>query len=388
MIEVSEDQALYFRAVRSHLAGPGASTPEKAARALVGAQAQQPYPGMLAIGQRTKGRPSAEALKAKLLGSGGRKRTLVRTWGQRETLHIYDPSDWVWIAAAREHWAPAGRRGPMPNARTLDKALTVIEGSGGTATRSDLLGVAPRSYEKKLLDEHGKYIKKGEEQRFAAGRLLWCLSMRGDVCVADKDGREQAYAARSAWFPRLDWPDLDALEACVELTRRYLSVNAPATVKDVAHHFGARQREAKAWVEVLREADELVDVACGDRKGLFALAADAKVLVRKVPAASQWPLRLLPQWDTLLMGHADKSWTVPEAKDQKKVWRSQAVVAAAVLERGRVVAEWKQDTRKDRLVVTVLPLSSWSKKLLAAVKKEAGVVAKHQGLKGADVSVG
>jgi len=158
----------------------------------------------------------------------------------------------------------------------------------GTATRSDLLGLAPKSYEDRLLKEHGQYIKsRNEARRFAAGRLIWCLSMRGDVCVAGKVGQEQAYAARESWFPGLKWPETEPREASIELTRRYLRFNGPATVKDVAHYFGARVREATAWVEALTDAGELIEVACGDRKGLVALGRDATELRRKPPGLEQ-----------------------------------------------------------------------------------------------------
>ena len=379
MIRVDEEQVLYFRARRGHVAGPGAANAVAAARAVFGAQAQQPGPGMLALSQRTRGRPTAEALRKQLLET----RRLVRTWGQRETLHIYDPADWAALAAARAEWAPAGRRGPMPTAKMLDRALGLFE-QVGTTTRTDLLGVAPKSYERALLKEHGKYIKTATEaRRFAAGRLIWCLSMRGDVCIADKIGTEQAYAARTVWFPDLKWPEGDARSAATELTRRYLSCNGPATTKDVAHFFGARMREANCWIEALQAEGELEGVVCGNRKRLVILRKDLSALQRRPPRAqAPWPVRLLPQWDTYLMGHADKSWTVPDAGERKLVWRGQAVVAAGVIARGRVVAEWQHETKRNRLQVTLTPLSGWSKsKHMAGVHREARCVAAHLGLK-------
>ena len=86
------------------------------------------------------------------------------------------------------------------------------------------------------------------------------------------------------------------------------------------------------------------------------------------------------------MGHSDKSWTCPAVDDRKQVWRKSAVVAAAVLARGRVVAEWTRQVAGDRLRVTVLPLSRWkTSRHLPSVKREARDVAAHLGLAGADV---
>ncbi len=142
-IQVTEDQVLYFRARRGHLAGPGAPTAVASARAILGAQAQQLSPALLALSLRTKGRPTATAIHEQLLDTPHR---LVRTWGQRETLHIYDPArDWATVVAARGRWAAAGRRGPMPSDAVLDKALALMESAPGPVGRSDLLSVAPRS---------------------------------------------------------------------------------------------------------------------------------------------------------------------------------------------------------------------------------------------------
>ena len=141
VIEVSEEQVLYFRAVRGHMAGPGAKDAVVAARDIIGAQAQAVGTGILALSQRTKGRPSAKKIQAMF---GGKNRKLVRIWGQRGTMHMYAPDDWRTIIAAFAEWAPTQRRGPMPSDATLDKALAVIT-ERASATRKDIIDIAPRA---------------------------------------------------------------------------------------------------------------------------------------------------------------------------------------------------------------------------------------------------
>ena len=117
---LTEDQVLWFRARRGHLAGPGAPDPGAAARAVVGAQSQQLGPSLHALSLRTKGRPTASALEARLFEDG---RDLVRTWGQRDTVHVYDPaSEWPLVLAALPLWAAPGRRGAMPTEKDVDEA--------------------------------------------------------------------------------------------------------------------------------------------------------------------------------------------------------------------------------------------------------------------------
>ena len=287
MIEVTEDQVLYFRARRGHLAGPGAANAVDAARAIVGAQSQQLPPSLLALSMRTKGRPTAARLKKDILAS----RTLVRTWGQRDTLHVYDPADWAHVVAARAQWMHGARGGPMPAEATLDKALKVMKAAPGPVTRTDLLGVAPSSYVRAVGERAGAASMDAE--RFASARLIWRLAKRGDACVAEKVGAQQTYATRSAWFPKLKWPKVPALVAAAALTQAYLAVYGAATATDVAHFIGARVGNAKLW---LAELDaELSPVRCGDRKGLLTMTRDIPDLTVQPPTvATKWPLRLLP----------------------------------------------------------------------------------------------
>ncbi len=384
-IQVTENQVLYFRARRGHLAGPGAPTAVASARAILGAQAQQLSPALLALSLRTKGRPTATAIREQLLDT---PRRLVRTWGQRETLHIYDPArDWATVVAARGRWAAAGRRGPMPSDAVLDKALALMESAPGPVGRSDLLSVAPRSYVRAVEAIAG--AAGLDARRFAAGRLVWCLAMRGDVCLAHNVGNERTYAPRSAWLATLRWPARppSSLRAASDLARRYLGVYGPATATDVAHFFGARVTEARQWLAEL--SAQLVPVGCGDRKGLVALTDDLGDLEGRPPSGSTaWPLRLLPLWESMLMAHADKSWTVPDPAERKLIWRKAAFVAAVALARGRVVATWSHAVRRGRLVVEVTPLGRWNEtKHAAGVRREAKAIAAHLELDAAEVNV-
>ena len=155
----------------------------------------------------------------------------------------------------------------------------------------------------------------------------------------------------------------------------------------MAHFFGARVSSVKDW---LTELDgELTPVRCGTRKGLLALSKDLKDLKTPPPdAEAGWPLQMLPLWESMLMGHADKSWTVPRETDRTRVWRKAAYVCPVVLARGRVVATWSHSQKKRRLAVEIQPLSAWRKsRHIAGVHTEAKAIADHLELDGADVTI-
>ena len=256
---------------------------------------------------RTRGRPTAASINSQLVKT---PRRLVRTWGQRDTLHLYDPaSDWAAVVAARGQWAPGGRGGPMPTAAAMAKALAVMESASEPVTRTDLHRVPTPSFIRAIKERAA--AAGMDPRRLAATRLVWRLAQEGYTCLADNVGNERRYATRSAWFPELSWPSTPAssLAAASDLARRYLAVYGPATATDVAHFFGARVTDTRQWLA--RIESDLTPVSCGDRKGLVVLTDDVADLRKKPPStATGWPLRLLPLWESMLMPSACSRATV------------------------------------------------------------------------------
>ncbi len=380
-LELGEDQALFFRARRSHLAGPGAADPESAARAILGAQAQQENPGLFALSLRSADRPTASEVRRRLLEPG--ERSLVRTWGQRDTLHLYSLDDWPLVIAALPEWYRSGRRGGMPGESDLDLARQAFEAAEDVVYRRELFDLIPQRY----LDEVAAHPgAAGSAERLAATRLIWVLARQGAVCFAHKRGAEQAYAHRSRWLPGIEWPEPPSIDAATRLARRYLASFAPATAADLAHFFGSKVTTARTWL--VRLEAELVDVACGGRRGLLALKDDVTALQRSAPrVGTEWPVRLLPQWDMQTMTHKDKSWVVPRQEEAKQVWRKAGVNAATVIARGRFVATWSHRATTRRVFIKVSPMAGWRKSYLRPVEREAAALAAHLERHEAEVSV-
>ena len=93
-MKLTAAQVRWFRLRRSGLVEPF-SSPEETARRLVGVQAQLLPAADLAFWNRTSN-CTADALTSARLEA----RTLIRLWGQRDTLHIFHPSDWPMLHTA------------------------------------------------------------------------------------------------------------------------------------------------------------------------------------------------------------------------------------------------------------------------------------------------
>lgn len=386
-ITLTEEQVLFFRAQRQFLAGPGAPDLATAAHAIVGAQTQQIEPGVLALSMRVSEPPTLAEMKSHLFEG---PRSLVRTWGQRETLFLFDAvRDWVDMIVFVQQLSKGPRGGVLPEEHEQDEVLEQLQDFAEPITRKSVHPFVPESLIEKLRPNAEKYSM--DPVHLGAGRLLFALAARGDVCLGEKMGSQQCYVLRSKWFPDLEWPAEmpDPEEVAKRFVRRYLAAYGPATVVDIAHFFNAKRKDVRQWVAALEKETLLLEVTCEGREGMLALADDRdELVIEPPPRGDDWPLRLLPLYEALLMGHADKSFTVPVEAERKLVWRKAAHVMAVVMDRGRIVATWKQKRTRKTLKMQVAPMTGWNKaQHFAAVEREAEAVARHYELENLELAL-
>ena len=133
------------------------------------------------------------------------------------------------------------------------------------------------------------------------------------------------------------------------LILRYLAAFGPATAADIATWSGLRG--LKREVEQLRpelavfldqNGAELLDVPDGLRP-----AADA-------PA----PPRFVPEWDNVLLAHADRRRIVAEELQQPFYKAAVQLIGPAVLLDGFAVGRWKLQTERDIASLLVSPLKA------------------------------
>ena len=304
-MRVTAEQIRWFRLRRSGLVEPFA-TPEAVAGALAGVQAQILSASILALWNRSAaGAGSGAEVATRLFET----RTLLRLWGQRHTLHLYDTADWPLI-----HAAFADRRTWWERDAERDPAVEIAEFREGVARAAALLRERGTLSRKEL---RAAGVPMPEALYSPWGGVFAELVRIGEACHARWDGGEARYAHRAHWLPALAWTPPTAGEATVELARRYFRCYGPATAADFAYWRGGAAGPARAAVEALR--GELGEVPT-DGGPLLIAREDAETLLAAPPEPEAWPVRMLGRFDPLLLGHRVKDWVVP-AKYYDRVWR-------------------------------------------------------------------
>ncbi len=371
-LTLSLEQVRRFRLERSGLVTPFDS-PEAAASALVGIQAQILPAAGLALWNRTKGlnhRRFEEQLFV--------QRKLVKLWGQRGTLHLYPSAEWPLIHAARTSnhtwWArKVGEGGDEAREayRSKLEQVAAVMRTRQSIGRSDV-----RALE---LDLHEDFYS-------GWGGIFADLVQLGYACHSQSVRGEGHFAHRERWLPDLEWnppaPDI----ANKELARRYFRTYGPATVTDFAYWRGIYVGPAREVIAAL--GDELVPVMA-DGVEMLALADDQgafEALAASPNAAEGLPVRMLYRFDPLLLGHRVRSWVVDEAF-HKAVARPAGHIEGVVLRHGRAVATWRYDRAGSGLLITVVPFKRLPKAVTGRLPRQAEGIARFFALPLADLRI-
>jgi hypothetical protein len=287
------------------------------------------------------------------------ERSVVKTWLMRGTLHVVPAEDlplYVGALDNRGEYANAWLRAFGTTKARMERLIEAISGAldGNCLSRAELIAaVEPKvgkSFAKRLSSGWGEFLKPA--------------SRRGVLCFGPSQGENVTFVRPDQWLD--GWRAVGRDEARTELLRRFLSTYGPASRDDFQHWLGALRRVREPW-EAL--ADKLVEVA----PKRFALTVDGPTLKTRPKG-----VRLLPAFDPyVLFPRSDRP--VPEPY-LDRVYRKQAWISQAVIERGRAVAVWTHKKKGTKLELTVDPFEPLKPATSKAIEREAKALAKYLSL--------
>ncbi|NTU81905.1 MAG: winged helix DNA-binding domain-containing protein [Chloroflexales bacterium] len=269
------------------------------------------------------------------------RRTLVKTWVMRGTLHVLAADDLPLYAAARRTHTP--RRPPSyytyhgvtpEELAAIEVGVPAVLGAEGL-TREELAeAVAARAGTPRLA----------EVLRSGWGALLKPAAARGALCFGPNRGRNVTFVAPAAWLEA--WQELDPQVALREVAHRYLAAYGPATPEEFARWWGDEPAAVKRLFRAL--GDELAAVEVEGWRG-WALAASVPELAGADPGLS---VALLPAFDPYTVALL-KQPAVLAPTHTAHISRPQGWISPAVLVGGRIAGTWEHELRRDTTHVQV-----------------------------------
>ncbi len=308
----------------------------EAVRRLGALQAQEARPPFIALWSRVEG------FEAAALVDAFAERTVVRGTLMRGTVHVARTEDFLrWQPLL----APLGVEG-------LRKVVgSRLEGADVDAAVEDVRRLFAGTDELSADDvrdwiaEH----RPSEDTRAVARIALYSLPL-----VRVPDGGRWGFTPKSRFTDAQHWLERDPRRDAPSLIRAYLGAFGPATVRDAQQFLGGGD-----WQDVF-DGLEL------ERFGKHYDLPDAP----RPGADVEAPVRFLPDFDSLMLAHADRSRVIAD-EFRARLTTKNLRVRAVVLVDGMVAGFWKLAGKK----VEVEPVRKLLKREQAAVDEEAARLA-------------
>ena len=310
-------------------------------------QAQLAKPPFLGLWSRVEG------FRAQDLVRFAARRQVVRATAMRATLHLMTAKDYCALRPALQPMLTGAMEGVLgARASTFDLPRV-------TASARRCLDARPMTF---------------EELRAALARE-W----------PQADERAMGYAVRTA-LPLVQVPDETAWgwpgAACFAVAETWLGKPIPAAASAeplVLHYLGAfgpaSVKDAQAWsgLRALGDAFEALRPKLRvfrDDKGreLFDLPK-----APRPPASAPAPVRFLPDYDSLMLAHADRRRVVSDEHRPKLATKNLRILASYLVD-GFIRGTWRVERARKAAVLVLEPFEDVSRKARAALEEEGAAL--------------
>jgi len=362
-VALSWDQALSWRLSQQFLDSPGTG-PVQVISKLGGVQAQVGSSAAQAVAIRSKRLSDTEDLLWE-------KRSLVKTWAMRGTLHLLPATEiGNWIAALRQRpWkiTPAWEKYHGITKTQLDSLTEAIAQviSGEPMTREELTAAVVAKTRDRGL---GEALSSGWSQ------VLKPAANQGLLTQGPPRRRNVTFVDPGAWLGSA-LAEPSAEEAMGVVVERFLDANGPATITDFARWFGVDPKTGRELMAPVLE--NLVPVEIEGYHG-WLTKRGAKAASKTDASQSA---HLLPGFDPYTLAPIrHREHIIPQGKIDE-VSRAAGWIAPVILENGRIVGTWESKTG----TIALQPFGKLPKKTISAL--QGHVEQQHHGLLGKSIAV-
>jgi hypothetical protein len=388
-LPVTWKQVAAFRLARHHLRErASAEALVQVAGEIAGAQAQLPSAAQIALWARVRD------LQVPQIEEALNKRSLVKAACMRRTLFLVPSKQLAVFVRGSTRRAEKGIRWTLKKGipeqvveEAMEATLAVLE---EPLTRPEIAERVSRVLDVQPLAIHGGgWGSRGKVAAVSVGHiafpvveLMHLVGARGVVCYGPARGQEPTFVRADAWIP--GWKDLPVEEAEVELLKVYLRAFGPATPRDFSLWSGMTLTEARQiW---MNEQPDLVPVSIeGWRAEL--LREDFDALAGTKASFERPVVRLLPYFDTFLLGHEGRDHLV-DGNHRASVFRPQGWIAPVVLVNGQVAGIWGYTLEGKQLQVKVQQFQELPKGVKKGIEAEADGLGRFLGTTKVGVQIG
>ena len=355
-INLTAHQARLLRMQAQRLTDPRpVQPPEEVLRQIFAVQAQELPASYLSLRARSGGFTAEQVAHDRQFGS-----EICWRWSLRGTLHLITVQDARWLI-------------PLLSADLIawDRLrLTQVGYTEATAQKGvELI--------RNAIEQHGELTRVEIAQRLkyqnlpfegqATLHILYRAVCEGAICPGADRGKKPTYTLFEKRYGALE--SRPRTEALNELILRYLAAYAPARPEDFAVWSGVKISEARPLWQSLTDQMLPVEIEGTPNWILQSQSTAMKTIDRLSPT-----VRLLPRFDTYLLGYANRNLRIDPAFIQKIFVGG--IIKPVVVFDGWVIGTWKTTPRGKTLELTVEWFDHQPVNLLPVIEAEAADIAR------------
>ena len=304
------------------------------------------------------------------------RRSLVKAWTLRGTLHLH-PADELalWYAARR---AVAGQSQEDELEAWRDPAGVLHPALGRDDVRAIRVAVRDALDGRCLLREElaaevVRRVGTAPRERLLSGFAFFL----GDVCQGPPQGNKVTFVRPDQWIE--GWREMDEGDALREVCRRYLWAYGPARPNDFRDWFASREFTPSGARELFAALGSELEELDVDGRTAYALAGDTEF-----PEAPR-SVKLVPEYDVYVMGFRERDELVPLpvreriAAHSRGKYEGPAGVRFMLID-GVAQGLWERKKRGRRIELTVAPVVKTTRGERAQLVEEAERIGAFLGL--------
>ena len=322
---MTKSDILNHRLLNQNISYSGFTRPADLVQWLGGIQGQDYPNAKWAIGARI---PS---ITDEIIEKDIEKRSIIRTWMFRGTLHIVSGKDIHWLLkllSGRIITSGAARKRQLGlDDRILQKCLKLLYlllKDNNTLTREEITN----GFKHNGIKAEGILLS----------HILQYSALNGQICFGPKRGSEFTFVL----LDEVSDPGLSMSreEALCELAWRYFTSHGPATIMDFIWWSGVTGKDARTALEMVR--NNLLSEKFEENE--YLMPADSK------KPANKKMIYLLPAFDSYLIAYRDRSIFINDLNFSRVV-STNGIFRPIIVKDGKIEGIWKRSFKKDKLIV-------------------------------------
>lgn len=265
---------------------------------------------------------------------------IVKSWGQRVTLHINTKENMFlnkMIFSSKDNW--------------IKKYINQLGGECDKIVEQIVNADYKNNCFSKIdIQNHIHHVERGKMMQW--GGVLAQASIEGYVYEVLDGNKEKKYSKLNFTLNK----NLNYEQAIEKLIKKYILAYGPVSLKDFAHWSGLKKCDfEKKWKEVVKDYER------------YQFNEEEYYYIRCEIFNQRENILLLGKFDPLLLAYHDKTWLMGEQYLQK-VWKAAGQVEGIILVDYVFVGTWRCNQKNKKLFFYISNESVISKSILNEIE--------------------